>query len=373
MDNPKAASNRLFAPDALRGLIMVLMALDHANYFVAQQHSCGENWGGPFPQYTAVLPFLTRFVTHFSAPGFFFLMGAGMFLFARSRQEQGWSRAQVVRHFVLRGLVLVALQLLVVNRAWEMSPGWVVDTYIGVLFALGLAMIFTSALLWLDSRLLLSLALIFFLGTETLAPDPGAWGQFRSPLELIFLTPGGTAQLWSNYPLLPWIELVLFGVVFGSWLHADAPGAYRTARILGLSFLAGFFILRQLDGFGNIRPMEGSTPIDFFNPVKYPPSMTFTLLTMGFNLLFLSWFSRLSEKARRLLRPLEIFGQAPLFFYLAHLFLYALLGRWFAPNGSPIIQMLPYWLLGLLILLPLCRGYQDFKGRQPPDSILQYF
>ncbi|MEJ2353685.1 MAG: hypothetical protein P8Y03_28225 [Anaerolineales bacterium] len=114
---------RLFAPDALRGLIIVLMALDHANIFIAHKHSSGEYWGGAFPVYNDALAFLTRFVTHFCAPGFFLLMGAGMALFAHSRQERGWTRAEIIRHFLIRGGALILLQLLVVNRAWELTPG----------------------------------------------------------------------------------------------------------------------------------------------------------------------------------------------------------------------------------------------------------
>lgn len=369
----KLKSNRLFAPDALRGLIIVFMALDHANYFVAQKHSSGEYWGGPFPQYSSALPFLTRFVTHLSAPGFFFLMGVGMLLFARSRGKQGWSRRKIVVHFLLRGLLLIALQLLVVNRAWELSPSWALETYIGVLFALGLTMIAASLFLWVDTRLLLLLAFGLFIGTEMLVPDPASWGQLLPPLERILLTPGGDLQLWSNYPALPWLELVLFGIVFGRWLHQDAQGAYRKALSLGSSFLAAFVLLRALDGFGNIQPNPGTTLTDFLNPVKYPPSLTFTLLTMGLNFLILFLFSRLNQTGKALLKPLQVFGGAPLFFYLTHLFLYAYLGRLVAPQGTTLARMYPYWFLGLAVLFPLCRGYARFKRSQPPGSILHYF
>ena len=102
---------------------------------------------------------MTRFVTHLAAPGFFFLMGAGMLLFARSRRGQGWSERAIIGHFVARGGLLIALQLLVVNRAWELSPsGWVLETYVGVLFALGGAMILGSLILWLDPKYLLALS-----------------------------------------------------------------------------------------------------------------------------------------------------------------------------------------------------------------------
>jgi uncharacterized membrane protein len=171
-----AKSGRLIPVDALRGLIMVLMALDHSNLFVAQKHPSGEYWGGPFPDYHDTLTFLTRLVTHLSAPGFFFLMGVGMLLFARSRRKEGWSEGQIIRHLALRGGVLIALQLLIVNRAWELSPGgWGLEVYIGVLFALGGAMILGSLLLRLRPTALLVLTAALVLGTELLTPAPDHW------------------------------------------------------------------------------------------------------------------------------------------------------------------------------------------------------
>ena len=103
---------RLCAVDALRGLLMVLMALDHANHFVAHKHPSGEIWDGVFPVYYDPLTFVTRLVTHLAAPGFFLLMGVGMAFLARSRRERGWSRWAVIRHFWMRGLVLILIQLL---------------------------------------------------------------------------------------------------------------------------------------------------------------------------------------------------------------------------------------------------------------------
>ena len=124
--NPEVQSkaNRLFPVDALRGLIIILMALDHASHFVAQGHSSGEYWGGLFPVYHDTLTFLTRFVTHLAAPGFFFLMGIGMVYFADSRRQRGWSRWQVIRYFLLRGVVLIALQFVVSSTACGCSQSF---------------------------------------------------------------------------------------------------------------------------------------------------------------------------------------------------------------------------------------------------------
>ncbi|MEJ2208878.1 MAG: DUF4396 domain-containing protein [Anaerolineae bacterium] len=379
-DQTEAAASRaarLFAPDALRGLIIVLMALDHANHFVAQQHSSGEYWGGPFPVYGEGLTFLTRFVTHFCAPGFFLLMGLGMALLARRRLARGATRWHVVRHFWIRGAMLIALQFLVVNLAWNLSPGgWDIQIYAGVLFALGGAMIAGSLLLWLKPVYLLGIALTLLVGTEFLVPDPGLWGAGRSAASLLLLLPGGIASprggmlLWSNYQTLPWLELTTLGLVFGHWLADDARKAFGRAWKIGLACLAAFLVVRALDGFGNIRPRPGDTWIDFFNVVKYPPSIAFTLLTTGLNLSLLWLFSRAGEWARRALRPLVVFGQAPLFFYVQHLFLYMALGHLLAPQGMDLPAMYLVWLLGLLILFPLCLGYHWFRRHRPAGRAL---
>jgi uncharacterized membrane protein len=367
-------ASRLPPLDALRGLIIALMALDHANHFIAQEHSPGEYWGGGFPIYHDALAFLTRFVTHLSAPGFFFLMGVGMLLFANSRQKQGWSEWAIIGHFLIRGGLLIALQLLVVNRAWELSAGgWVLELYIGVLFALGGTMILGSLLLWLKPKVLLALTTVLVLGAELLTPNPNLWNQVFQPLSRLLLVPGGNLELWVNYPVLPWLELVTFGMVFGHWLVDDPGKAFKRALELGAAFILAFLVLRYLDGFGNIRPRGGNTWVDFLNVVKYPPSITFNLLTVGATLIIMGLFAQAGEKLQRFFRPLVVFGRVPLFFYLAHLFLYAGLGLWLTPNGTSIPKMYPYWLLGLLILYPLCLWYGRLKQRQVTNSILRFF
>ncbi|MES0361676.1 MAG: heparan-alpha-glucosaminide N-acetyltransferase domain-containing protein [Anaerolineales bacterium] len=377
LESKSSPSSRLFAVDALRGLIIILMALDHANFFVAHKHSPGEYWGSGFPIYYDSLTFMTRFVTHLAAPGFFFLMGVGMLLFAESQQKHGWSKWAVIRHFLIRGVVLIALQQLVVNRAWELaSDGWP-TIYIGVLVALGATMIIGSLLLWLKPIYLLILAVVLFVGTEFLVPAPELWGANQLAtvsdyLNTILLVPSGNATLWSNYPILPWLELVVFGILFGGWLKRDQNQAYSGAIKIGLGFLLAFLVVRYLDGFGNILPRMGNTWIDYLNLVKYPPSITFTLLTMGLNLVLLGVLAKANEKIQTFFYPLVVFGKAPLFFYVIHLFLYAGLGMWLAPEGTSIAGMYPYWLLGLLLLFPVCLLYGRLKHHPPVNKVLRY-
>lgn len=362
------------ALDALRGLIVVLMALDHANYFVAQKHPPGEHWGGAFPTYSDGLTFLTRWVTHPVAPGFMFLMGAGMALFANSRRDKGWSEWQLIRRFWIRGGLLIILQLMIVNRAWQLGPTPFPDVYVGVLFALGAGMMLASLFLRLKAVHLAVLTIALFIGTELLHPHSGDWDAiFDNPAGLLLVYSGGDMELWSNYPVLPWLELVLFGMAFGKWLLRNPDKAYAKGMQLGLVFILGFLVLRSMDGFGNVRPRQGDTVIDFLNVVKYPPAMTFTLITMSINLIVLWIISRVRGIGLHLLRPFVIFGRAPLMFYILHLFLYGLIGTLLTPSGTTIVQMIPYWLLGLLILFPIILLYGSFKQRQSESSILRLF
>jgi len=365
--------SRQVAVDALRGLIMIFMALDHANHFVAHQHSPGEYWGGAFPVYYDPLAFVTRLVTHLAPAGFFLLMGVGMVSFAISRRERGWSHWAIVRHFLIRGTVLIALQLLLVNRAWELHPsGWGIEIYMGVLVALGGSMILGSLLLRLKPRYLLALAVALAVGAELLSPDPASWGQAYHPIVQTLLIPGGSPEFWVNYPVLQWLEMAVLGMIFGYWLAEDAGTAYRRALMIGVTLIPVFVAVRYLDGFGNIRPRWGNGWMDFLNVVKYPPSIAYGLLTAGVNLTLLGLFGVISEKARRFLQVLATFGKTPLLFYVVHLFLYLGLGLVVAPRGTSIPVMYPFWLLGLVILYPLCLWYGQLKRRQPVGSVLRF-
>lgn len=338
-------------------------------------------WGGAFPVYGDSIAFLTRLVTHLSASGFFFLMGVGMLLFADARRKEGWTERAILRHFWMRGAILIAIKLLIVDRAWELTPsGWSgFSLYIGVLFALGGAMIIASFFLQLKPIYLLALSIALFIGTELLSPNPSVWGAMRfnvpNLVNVLVLTPGGIPEisLWTNYPILPWLELGVFGIWFGTWHIADAKQAFARAWMIGAIFLIAFVAIRYLDGFGNIRPRMGNSWIDFLNVVKYPPSIAFTLMTMGVNLILLSAFAWLADRISSLARLFAVFGQLPLFFYVVHLFLYAALGYIFTPRGTSIPAMYPYWLLGLAILFPLCWWYGRFKQHQPVYSMWRYF
>lgn len=278
-----------------------------------------------------------------------------------------------MRHFLIRGGLLILLQLSLVNAIWRQGPTAFPDVYLGVLYALGGTMILGTLLLRSSPSFLLVVSLGLLIGVDASHPDPSQWGLiFDRPLGLLFGYSGGNQNLWVTFPILAWIELTVFGMLFGKRLLRDSRAGFQRGLMAGGLLLAAFIILRALDGFGNIRPRAGDTWIDFFNVVKYPPSLTFTGLTMGINLGLLWLFSTGGPRIQRALSPLIVFGKAPLFFYyVLHPALYLLLGRISAPQGTSIPAMIPRWQLGLAMMYPITRMYQAYKHSQPAGSLLR--
>ncbi len=376
-------SARLLWLDGLRGLIMVLMAIDHASYFVAKVH-LGEFWGLPLPDYGSAAAFLTRFVTHFCAPGFFFLMGIGMVLFANARYRLGWSTSKVARHFAVRGALLILFQLILEDPAWLIgdlvnpvnignSPGggssiWI---HLGVLYSLGASLILWGLLLRTNMTVTLILSLGALLIPQFVIPTLDNVNALYSPLLRLTLIPGHTNALQVYYPILPWFGLAGAGVAFGKLLLQDKARAFRAALISGIIALTLFVLLRVMGDFGNFHPPNSFSWIDFLNLTKYPPSLTYSLLTLGVLLVCVYLFSRWDVWLQRWGAPLLVFGRVSLFFYIVHLYLYMIIGFAF-PSGTSIPIMYVTWLVGLLILYPLCRWYGRFKQRQAPDAIWHF-
>jgi len=379
----KGSTQRLLWLDGLRGLIIVLMALDHASYFVARVHP-GEFWGVSLPVYADAGHFLTRLVTHFCAPGFFFLMGASMILFTDSRRQIGWADRRITRFFALRGFILIVLQLLLENPAWAIGMfsgtthtakppggGEMILLHFGVLYALGATMIFWSFLLRFSSAVFVPLSVVAILATQSLIPSADDSAFLYSPGLRLLLIPGQTGIWQVFYPFLPWLGVTGLGLVFGRLIRQNRNRAYQSALIGGTAFLLYFTVLRTLGNFGDFHT-HGSGWIDFFNLTKYPPSLEFILLTLGVDLLLLFLFSKVETQLRGWAKPLVVFGSTALFFYVAHLYLYALMGFAF-PNGTSFGVMYALWFLGLIFLYPMCLWYRRFKAQKPGESVWRFF
>jgi uncharacterized membrane protein len=350
--------------DALRGFIIILMAIDHASLFIRRWHPF-ETWDQPLPDYPNLAAMLTRLATHPCAPGFYFLMGAGMILFAHSRRQAGWSEQKIAGHLALRGLLFIALEKLIVDVA---SSGQVNPFNFSILAGLGIAMLFGILFLRLNGvgQAIAGMGIILLmqlLPGLLMHADLGIFNAVR-----LLIVPGSVGSAFVLYPTIPWLGVTLLGMAFARLLLEHPEKAYRLAGIAGLASLALFPLVRLVGGFGNLRMPAGSTLVDFLNVVKYPPSLSFLLLSLGFDLVLLYLFSRILPQLKTWLRPVVIFGQAALYFFLAHWFLYAAMGLvWNTPGGLPKTYLA--WATGLLLLYPLCKTYEAFKHRMPVTSV----
>lgn len=381
-------NTRYTSVDALRGLIMIIMAIDHASAFLARQHS-SEFWAGAMSSYTSAFPFLTRWITHLCAPGFFFLMGAGIYWFAASRQSTGWSPNDAVRRTALRGFaILLTGQLLenpVLFLQGLMKPAAVslskvtapppIDgsaLYWGfiTLSGLGAVMILCALLLRLPPWTWLATSAICVFITNTLLPADGKPGPLY---QAILLTPGLSQHVFVVYPVIPWLAVAAAGMFFARWWRTQPATAEKRIWIIGAALLLLAIVLRAAGGWGNIRPPRDSSWIEFLNNVKYPPSLVFWSMSVGINLLLLALLIRLPERFKSESSPLMVYGQTPLFFYLAHFYLLMIGGFLFFKEAGSLEQAYLGWVIVLLATYPICAWYRKFKLSKPKESLWRMF
>ena len=359
---------------------MILMAIDHAAYFIGKVGP-GEVWDLPLPDYPNTLAFLTRYITHLCAPGFSLLLGIGLVLYANARFSRGWSQAKIALYLVRRGLALIVLEQVLDNPPWligEMFSSVPIDHYrapvptppstgawlsFSVLFELGCSMIVGGCLLRLASAWLLMLSLALLATSQWLVVSLQTEdAPVSAGLRLLFV-PGATGILDVSYPMASWIAISNLGMVLGRFLLRDEAKACRAAGLSGLVLLAVFLWLRG-NGFGDVHPATGAGWIDFLRVTKYPPSPAYLCLTLGGNLVLMG----VSGLARKTPGLLPVYGRSALFFYFAHTWLFCLVGLVF-PAGLPLWWIYPFWLSGLVLLYPACLGFARFKRGKPLESM----
>jgi uncharacterized membrane protein len=364
---------RLFAIDAVRGWVMIFMALDHAMYF-SYVHIFAEGYKGlrPDPMPDAV-HYLTRFITHYCAPTFIFLAGLSVALYTLSRRERGLSEGQITRKLLTRGLLLIALQLTIVNWIWGfgLSSGWSL-VYFGVLACIGSGLIvlaFARRLpvpLLASGSILLLLLVPILLGAFPLAPGAD------HPLLEIALQPNSEDWLAVNYPILPWLGVMGLGCACGYWIGSAPRRTTKFFLSMGVLLLSLWVLVRIVGGYGNLTPYQGGDWRDFLLMSKYPPSLTFLMWNLGGMALAIAGHNYFEKTLRsnRLWGVVTLFGGTALFFYVVHLLLCKLLSLIPPLHGSLTAGYLA-WLVGLGIMIPLCVGYRALKRRYP-QSVLQY-
>ncbi|RQO47880.1 DUF1624 domain-containing protein [Pseudomonas sp. KBW05] len=374
---------RLLSIDALRGLVILFMLLDHVRetFLLHRQVSDPMNIDSTEPAL-----FISRTLAHLCAPVFVLLTGLSAWLYGQKYQ----GRRDVSAFLFKRGLFLVVLEFTLVNFAWtfQLPPSVI---YLQVIWAIGVSMLALAALVWLPRPLLFAVAIALIAGHNLLdglhlAPGSMLQNGWAILHERSWIDVGDSLRLRITYPVLPWIGVIALGYGLGPWFANDVRPALRQRylALAGVAALVGFVLLRALNGYGE-KPWQAydsdvQTLMSFFNVTKYPPSLLFLALTLGMGLLLLLAFERAGHK--RWIGMLATFGAAPMFFYLLHLYVLKVLyvacvalfglnqGSYFGVDGIGAV-----WLIALLLpiaLYPPVRWFAGLKARRRDLAWLKY-
>ena len=379
---------RIKSIDMLRGLVMIIMALDHVrDYF----HYDAFFYDPTDLSQTNVTLFFTRFVTHFCAPVFVFLAGTSAF-FVGQRRDKKFLSAWLLK----RGVWLIFAEFTLIKLAWTFKLDYSAVLF-QVIWVLGLSMVFLAAFIHIPKKLGLVLCLLVVFGHNLLdiynpadpfVPSSGFSGGILRFLHVFGLVPIGSSIMFVGYPAIPWIFVMPLGYYFGALYKSDVPQHIRIKKlwIIGLSTTVLFIALRFSNLYGD--PFQWSpqqdvsfTILSFLNVTKYPPSLLFLLVTLGPSIVFLA----LAESWRGwFFDQLVIIGRVPMFFYVVHLYVIhglaviAAVATGFNASDMVIdiwITMQPelqgygfglgvvylIWIAIVLALWPVCIWYNKYK------------
>jgi uncharacterized membrane protein len=357
---------RIRAIDWLRGLVMVLMTIDHAGASWDAHHLHGDSaWGWKPGSPLPAGEFLTRWITHICAPAFVLLAGASLALSSEKRRGEAGQTAFIVK----RGLLIAAL-----DPIW-MSLGFAAYHIIifQVLYAIGMSLVCMAFLRRLSSRTLLALALAI----QAFGELSGRVQFSARPLQAIwcFLFVGGPAlrPVIVAYPLIPWLSIMMAGWVLGRWLLETRQRSYaeraRTLALIGVALLVVFAVVRGVDGYGNWGLYRDSmAPLQWLHVAKYPPSLSYSALELGLTFLLLAFFFTLDGAAERpLLQPLAVLGSTAFFYYLlhAHLVNAAAMLSHEDRNSNGLLKTYVATAVVLVVLYPACVRYRRYKAAHP--------
>ena len=386
--DPPGPRARLESVDVVRGVIMIVMALDHTrDYFGIP----GQN---PTDLSTATAAlFATRWITHLCAPVFFLLTGTGAYLSLRRRTTR-----ELSRFLLTRGLWLLVLETVVVRcLAYQFNVDYRV-TLLLVLWALGWAMIALSVLVRLPTSAVAAFGVVMIVAhnlSDAVKSANPVWTVLHSPG---FLLNTPEHVVFVGYPLIPWIGVTAVGYALGQIYSWDAERRRTFLLRSGLALSVAFLVLRAANVYGDPSRWTGQstalfTALSFINTTKYPPSLLFLLMTLGPAMLLLR---AVDGGTPRFLHVARVIGKVPLFYYALHFFLIHLLAvitcyarygsaRWMfespsladypftAPPGwgysLPVVYFV--WALVVMAMYPLCRWFAAVKQRRD-DPWLSY-
>ena len=381
---------RISSIDLLRGIVMIIMALDHTrDYF----HYSAQFYDPLDLSQTTVSIFLTRWVTHFCAPVFMFLAGTSAYLIGQRK-----SKKQLSFFLFTRGLWLMFLELTVVYFGWSFNYHFPVSALITI-WALGFSMVALSAIIYLPYKIILAVGIIIIAGHNFLDNYHVAgnsfkafiWDELHDPRPIIF----NGHVIITGYPVLAWIGIITLGYCFGAFYKKGFNSLRRKKWLVGIGVgvIILFIILRTFNIYGDSQLwVNQKTPLftflSFINVTKYPPSLLYTLITLGPAIIFLVF----AEKPlNRVTSFISVYGRVPMFYYLLHIYLIHLLAMvasqltgfgWRVMISDifpevkgygfslPVIYLI--WIGVVLALYPLCKRYDRYKTMHKEKWWLSY-
>ena len=382
---------RIQSIDILKGLVMILMALDHTrDYF----HYDSFFFSPEDPIQSNLSIFFTRWITHFCAPAFSFLAGISAFMLSKRKTKK-----ELSSFLIKRGIWLVIIELTIVNFSWYFditfsSPG------LFVIWVLGISMIALAGIIHLPRNYILIFSLVLIFGHNLLDTVHFDGNMLWSIVhEYNFFDLGNGYDFETTYPLIPWVAVMSLGYYFGAFYNpsSDANERKKMFNTIGVSAIILFVILRFSNAYGNLKPWENydtisNDLISFLNPSKYPPSLTYLLMTLGITFIFIANTERLKG---RFVDFFKTFGRVPFFFYILHIYLIHILALLFAelsgfgwekmiikdwvtevPSlkgfGLNLGFVYLVWIVIILLLFPLCKKFDLYKQNNKDKWWLSY-
>lgn len=387
---------RITSIDLLRGVVIILMALDHVRMFFGE----GSFYADPTDlSSTTTLLFFTRWITHFCAPVFIFLAGTSAFLYG-SHQH---STRQLSSYLLTRGLWLIFLELVIVNFGWTFDITFSYR-FLQVIWAIGASMVVLACLVFLPKWAIFSFGILLVFGHNLLDPIQVEGSSTRAVIwyllhqkETVIFNPHAIVNF--VYPLIPLVGLIALGYVFGVLYQSGFEAARRRKTLLwiGTAAVLSFLILRGFNLYGDPHPWSPQPTLvnsflSFLNTTKYPTSLQFLLMTIGPALVFLALIEGVSN---RITEAVLVYGRVSLFFYILHIYLIhflalialvisgwswteyiftaqAYLSNNLAGFGFDLYVVYLVWLLVMLAMYPLSVWYRSYKMVHPDVRLLKY-
>jgi len=380
-------SSRLPFLDRTRGLIMVFMALDHALFFWSSGRINNEglpillNGAVTFNPLgvSSVLALIVMFLSSLCAPGFLFIAGYVLALSIKKRELKGLSNSSINHYLWRRGMLLIAFQVFIASPAFNLplliqakslsAVTWGTFFSLSVLSTIGIGFFFLSLGRYISPWKLLAASGLLYLFSQLFLPSFTRGYPFHPAVEqawqalLVLPVPFSPGYIVNNnFPVIPWFLPMALGWLYGHTYVKQRGIPYEARRFAVSSLISlALFLIFRFAGIGDYLHPDGTFQ-GFFGLSKYPPSLDYFLLYLGLVFLLLFLFYKLPQTSR-IGKILENFGQVPLLFYNTHLWLYAAVPALLSMfNGYSLMFGVAIWLLGLLILYPLCHGYLEWRS-----------